>query len=203
MSIGNNPTFDGIPQHQVEAHLLDQKIDLYGTTIELGFVDHVRPMQKFDSVDALVAQLQADETRIREILAPALDLPGTPARPYRNSTSAAAVPASSGPLPNSQSASVARIVRFLTTARIASGARRLRSRATAPEVTGSTASGAPVRAASSSASTSTAPRAGTRTRRPDLHRGHGRREALPRGDQTSGRREGRRRAARDQCRRSR
>ena len=69
VSIGNNPTFDGIPQHQVEAHLLDQKIDLYGAEIELGFVDHVRPMQKFDSVEALVAQLQEDEKQIREILA--------------------------------------------------------------------------------------------------------------------------------------
>jgi riboflavin kinase / FMN adenylyltransferase len=71
VSIGNNPTFDGIPQHQVEAHLLDQKLDLYGSTIELGFVDRVRSMQKFESVDALVTQLQADEVRIREILAAA------------------------------------------------------------------------------------------------------------------------------------
>ncbi len=69
VSVGNNPTFDGIPEHQVEAHLLDQKIDLYGTTIELGFLDFVRPMQKFDSVEELVLQLQADEKRIREILA--------------------------------------------------------------------------------------------------------------------------------------
>jgi riboflavin kinase / FMN adenylyltransferase len=69
VSVGNNPTFDGIPQHQVEAHLLDQKLDLYGKTIEVGFVEYVRPMQKFDSVDELVAQLQADEKRIREILA--------------------------------------------------------------------------------------------------------------------------------------
>jgi riboflavin kinase / FMN adenylyltransferase len=69
VSVGNNPTFDGIPEHQVEAHLLDQKIDLYGTTIEVGFVDFVRPMQKFDSVEELVLQLQADEKRIREILA--------------------------------------------------------------------------------------------------------------------------------------
>ena len=69
VSVGNNPTFDGIPEHQVEAHLLDQKIELYGKTIEIGFVEHVRPMQKFDSVEALVAQMQADEKRIREILA--------------------------------------------------------------------------------------------------------------------------------------
>lgn len=69
VSIGNNPTFDGIPQHQVEAHLLDQRVDLYGRTIELQFVEHIRPMHKFDSVESLVAQLQADERRIRAVLA--------------------------------------------------------------------------------------------------------------------------------------
>jgi riboflavin kinase/FMN adenylyltransferase len=69
VSVGNNPTFDGIPEHQVEAHLLDQKIELYGKTIEIGFVDYVRPMKKFDSVEELVSQMRADETRIREILA--------------------------------------------------------------------------------------------------------------------------------------
>jgi len=69
VSVGNNPTFDGIPQHQVEAHLLDQKLDLYGKTIEVGFVDFVRPMKKFDSVDELVSQMHADEARIREVLA--------------------------------------------------------------------------------------------------------------------------------------
>ena len=78
VSIGNNPTFDGIPQHQVEAHLLDQKLDLYDRTIELGFVEYIRPMNKFGSVEQLVAQLHADELRIREILA---QEPGNPARP--------------------------------------------------------------------------------------------------------------------------
>jgi riboflavin kinase/FMN adenylyltransferase len=69
VSIGNNPTFDNVPQHQVEAHLLDQRLDLYGRTITLEFVAYIRPMNRFDGVDALVAQLQADERRIREILA--------------------------------------------------------------------------------------------------------------------------------------
>jgi riboflavin kinase/FMN adenylyltransferase len=68
VSIGNNPTFDGIPQHQVEAHLLDQKLDLYGSTIELAFIEHIRAMQKFDGVDALVTQLQVDEKQIRAVL---------------------------------------------------------------------------------------------------------------------------------------
>jgi riboflavin kinase/FMN adenylyltransferase len=68
-SIGNNPTFDGIPQHRVETHLFDQKLDLYDKRIELQFVDYLRPMAKFDSVDALVDALHDDDARIREILA--------------------------------------------------------------------------------------------------------------------------------------
>ncbi len=68
VSIGNNPTFDGIPQHQVEAHLLDQELDLYDKTIELAFVDRVRGMKKFDSADVLAGQLAADELVIRDLL---------------------------------------------------------------------------------------------------------------------------------------
>ncbi len=89
VSIGNNPTFDGIPQHQVEAHLLDQKLDLYDRPIELEFVEFIRSMHKFDSVESLVAQMNADELRIRKLLAadaetgldPAPQLLGSPARP--------------------------------------------------------------------------------------------------------------------------
>jgi riboflavin kinase/FMN adenylyltransferase len=69
VSIGNNPTFDGIPQHQVEAHLLDQTLDLYGKTIELAFVDRVRGMQRFASADELAGQMRADEQVIRKLLA--------------------------------------------------------------------------------------------------------------------------------------
>jgi riboflavin kinase/FMN adenylyltransferase len=68
VSIGNNPTFEGVPQKQIEAHLLDQKLDLYGATIELEFVDYIRPMQKFESADALATQMQLDEKRVRLVL---------------------------------------------------------------------------------------------------------------------------------------
>jgi len=68
VSIGNNPTFEGVPQKQVEAHLLDQKLDLYGAPIELEFVDYIRPMNKFESADALARQMGIDEEQIREIL---------------------------------------------------------------------------------------------------------------------------------------
>ena len=68
-SIGNNPTFDGVPQHQVETHLLDQKLDLYDTPIVIEFIEYLRPMNKYESVEALVAQMNRDEARIRRILA--------------------------------------------------------------------------------------------------------------------------------------
>lgn len=68
VSIGNNPTFEGVPQKQVEAHLLDQNVDLYGETIELEFVDYIRPMNKFPSAEALAEQMRVDEERIRAIL---------------------------------------------------------------------------------------------------------------------------------------
>ncbi len=71
VSIGNNPTFDGVPQHQAEAHLLDVDADLYGRTIELAFVDRVRGMTRFDSLEALVAAIRDDTAATRRILADA------------------------------------------------------------------------------------------------------------------------------------
>jgi riboflavin kinase/FMN adenylyltransferase len=68
VSIGNNPTFVGVPQKRVEAHLLDQDLDLYGKSIELEFVRYIRSMEKFDSVDALVTQMHRDDDDIRSEL---------------------------------------------------------------------------------------------------------------------------------------
>jgi riboflavin kinase/FMN adenylyltransferase len=67
-SIGNNPTFVGVPDKQVEAHLLDETLDLYGKTLELSFVQYIRDMAKFDNVEALVAQMSDDEAKVREVL---------------------------------------------------------------------------------------------------------------------------------------
>lgn len=68
VSIGNNPTFVGVPDKQVEAHLLDVDLDLYGKTLEVAFADFVRGMAKFGSVDDLVAQMVLDEARVRVVL---------------------------------------------------------------------------------------------------------------------------------------
>ena len=68
VSIGNNPTFVGVPDRQVEAHILDEDLDLYGKTMEVSFVEFIRGMAKFASVEELVSQIALDEQRVREIL---------------------------------------------------------------------------------------------------------------------------------------
>lgn len=68
-SIGNNPTFDGVPARTLEAHLLDRDLDLYDRTIEVFFRERIRPMRRFDDEHSLVAQMREDERRIRAIVA--------------------------------------------------------------------------------------------------------------------------------------
>lgn len=50
------------PQGDLEVHLLDAPPDtvLYDTFIAVGFLEHLRPHQEFDSLTALVAQIHAD-----------------------------------------------------------------------------------------------------------------------------------------------
>lgn len=68
VSIGNNPTFEGVPEKQVEAHAIDQKLDLYDRTVEVSFVKYIRGMRKFSGADALAEQMGADEREIRGVL---------------------------------------------------------------------------------------------------------------------------------------
>jgi riboflavin kinase/FMN adenylyltransferase len=68
VSIGNNPTFEGVPDKQVEAHAIDAKLDLYGSRVELQFVKYIRGMRKFPGADALAEQMRADEQQIRIVL---------------------------------------------------------------------------------------------------------------------------------------
>lgn len=68
VSVGNNPTFDGVPDKQVEAHVLDETLDLYERSVVIEFVDRIRPMLKFADVDGLIARMNDDERRIRNVL---------------------------------------------------------------------------------------------------------------------------------------
>ncbi|NOX59882.1 MAG: bifunctional riboflavin kinase/FAD synthetase [Planctomycetes bacterium] len=66
ISIGTTPTFDG-QTRQVEAHLLDFSGDLYGRVLHLRFNRRVREQIKFDSIEALISQIQTDVNKIRNM----------------------------------------------------------------------------------------------------------------------------------------
>src|ERR1700726_494051 len=69
-SFGRRPTFDnGAPL--LEVFLFDFKGDLYGKTLDVAFIGFIREELKFDSVEALVRQMDDDSTRARERLAAA------------------------------------------------------------------------------------------------------------------------------------
>ena len=67
-SLGIRPTFDP-PTELLETHLLDFYGDLYGRNIEVALHAFIREERKFDSVDALVAEMNRDEQASRHLLA--------------------------------------------------------------------------------------------------------------------------------------
>jgi riboflavin kinase/FMN adenylyltransferase len=75
VSIGTNPTFDGL-ERRVEAHVLDRTdLDLYGETVSLELVSRLRPTVRFDGIPALVEQMERDVEQCRQLLGRAI-VPG-------------------------------------------------------------------------------------------------------------------------------
>ncbi|MYM54969.1 bifunctional riboflavin kinase/FAD synthetase [Thalassovita mangrovi] len=66
-SMGVRPMF-GENRPNLETYLFDFKGDLYGTNLSIGLVDYLRPEAKFDSLDALIDQMNADCAKARDIL---------------------------------------------------------------------------------------------------------------------------------------
>ena len=68
VSVGRNPTFDGTDL-RVEANVLDRNdLELYGVRIRVQFVSRIRGQIKFDDIDELITQMNADVDRIRDLL---------------------------------------------------------------------------------------------------------------------------------------
>ena len=66
-SIGVRPMFgENLPN--LESFLFDFQGDLYGEHLSVALVEYLRPEVRFESLDALIAQMDADCTRAREIL---------------------------------------------------------------------------------------------------------------------------------------
>jgi riboflavin kinase/FMN adenylyltransferase len=68
MNLGPRPTF-GETAVVLEAHLFDGEGEFYGMRVRVDLVTRLRETRKFDSVDALRAQLGRDESTARALLA--------------------------------------------------------------------------------------------------------------------------------------
>lgn len=67
-SLGIRPMFE-VPHPTLETFLFDFTGDLYGEHLSVALVEHLRPEMTFDGLPALIAQMDADCARAREILA--------------------------------------------------------------------------------------------------------------------------------------
>jgi riboflavin kinase/FMN adenylyltransferase len=69
ISVGSNPTFEGASR-RVEAYALDRDdLELYGHEVTVSFVERLREMVAFTSIDELIVQVAADVDRSRSVLA--------------------------------------------------------------------------------------------------------------------------------------
>jgi riboflavin kinase/FMN adenylyltransferase len=70
ISVGSNPTFDGVDR-RVESYVLDRDdLELYGAEVAIDFVARLRGTQiRFDTIDDLLVQMKADVDGARTLLA--------------------------------------------------------------------------------------------------------------------------------------
>lgn len=68
VSVGIPPTFEDEATSNVEAHLLDFDGDLYGREVSIEFVEWLRPMMKFPSVEELIETVMGNIAWVRSNL---------------------------------------------------------------------------------------------------------------------------------------
>jgi riboflavin kinase/FMN adenylyltransferase len=70
MNIGVKPTFhDDLKIPTLEVHLLNYHGNLYGTELEIEFIEYLRKEKKFESVQQLIEQIQADKEKAHKLVA--------------------------------------------------------------------------------------------------------------------------------------
>lgn len=67
-SLGVRPMFQG-EEPNIETFIFDFSGDLYSAELSVGLVEYLRPEETFDSLEAFIAQMDADCERAREVLA--------------------------------------------------------------------------------------------------------------------------------------
>jgi riboflavin kinase/FMN adenylyltransferase len=68
VSVGVRPTFESGRGELIEAFILDFDGDLYGRQLRLEFLDRLRGERRFDTPEALTAQMHRDVARTRELV---------------------------------------------------------------------------------------------------------------------------------------
>ena len=76
ISVGSNPTFDGVRERRVESYVLDlsadeeRELDLYDVPVEVSFMARIRGMVRFEGVEELVETMRDDVRRAHDLLTP-------------------------------------------------------------------------------------------------------------------------------------
>lgn len=65
-NLGVRPTIAGVPKLSLEVHIIDFNEDLYGKHVHVAFLHKIRDEMKFESLDALKAQIAADVIAARD-----------------------------------------------------------------------------------------------------------------------------------------
>lgn len=68
-NVGVRPTVDDSGAVTVEGYLLDFDGDLYGRSVRMEFYDHLRPEQKFDTLEALQEEVMRNAQQTRDFFA--------------------------------------------------------------------------------------------------------------------------------------
>jgi riboflavin kinase/FMN adenylyltransferase len=68
LHLGPRPTFKGSPP-AIELHLLDFDGDIYGEEVRVDFISHLRAIEPFSTVAALVEQIRTDVDAARRAVA--------------------------------------------------------------------------------------------------------------------------------------
>ncbi len=68
LSIGVRPTFDFGPKLVVEVFIIDFNLNIYGETIKIILYSKIRGQEKYETVEALIEQIEDDVAKCKNIL---------------------------------------------------------------------------------------------------------------------------------------
>ena len=68
LSIGVRPTFDFGPKLVVEVFIIDFNLNIYGETIKIILYSKIRGQEKYETVEALIEQIEDDVSKCKNIL---------------------------------------------------------------------------------------------------------------------------------------